>query len=280
MKPTVNLRLEQKDIYHLDQKIFTIPVKGQSPEVAGIVRERSDQSSSIYIGTGDCCHGHLYQLGSSPKGPFTLQGIFAVDLNVYDIFPLVWEQPYRGIFRSSTRPVLTAGSGCAGAGVRLLDMGSPQLHTIVPGKEYHHLIEKLYQPPLVDRGLESLPVIRVDAQGNIVLDIHLIAQRIITEDTLPDSRSAKINLQAKPYVVDNFFLNTLDITDRLYAAGIDIEKTRELFQQNYHRIRPSYKNNPLTAMDIDRAAFPLEFVFSAETKPTFPSQKLISLGRN
>lgn len=85
--------------------------------VVGILPDAEDSpSGTIFIGTGECCHGHLYIFGYG-GGLFNhenserpeLTNVYPIDFNIYDILPL------------DQRIVLVTGFGCSGSGVRLVN---------------------------------------------------------------------------------------------------------------------------------------------------------------
>lgn len=231
------------------EDLFSIPVARQSPYVAGYLQQ-DKETYKVIIGTGQCCFGNVYYLTSYgwDHGHPKLDSILPADMNVYDLLPAVWAEPYRGPLQSTYGPIVMTGSGCAGAGVRLLDVGHPEIHSLVDRDEYFNLYREFNKK--IGGGVNYWPALRLNNAGEIVIDIHIQSYRKVPNQ--PPSPHPEVEAM----IVDNLIVNSITLNDRLHTAGIDIEKTIEQYQQQYRRVRAGFAQEMAT-MDKERMKFPL-----------------------
>jgi hypothetical protein len=188
-----NLIVTGSDLFLGGRKIFTVPVQHHTMSeirVAGLVEwEREGvlrgTVSELFLGTGTCCHGHLYKLDNQGKGGLVLKQIITIDTNVMDILPII---------RENAISVLVVGYGCAGAGVRLVDMMSPRTVDIMPQAEF--------RAQFMPHGHFTKPTFRFDG------------------------KSIDLNVELGGWLADRI----VNLNDVLTKAGVDIEKTMGLLE--------------------------------------------------
>jgi hypothetical protein len=170
-----------------------------------LVRHHEDSwlgpgSATVYVGTGGCCHGHVYELHYR-KGEKVLEcsQIVAADTCVRDMLPVVVDYEKTG-FPNDHSGVLVTGIGCAGAGVRLLDMSYSGRIDVITSKEYYNL----------KRG-NVTPLPRFNIKGGKILLELLNLHHLWLEDSK-------------------------DITSTLEGCGVRIDETIKL-QEKYERLR-------------------------------------------
>jgi hypothetical protein len=214
------------------ETIFVIPVRHATMDTVTVVgfweRSKDDPSPTIYVGSGTCCHGHLYELEKHGENvPYVLDQVIAVGTNLMDILPAVVNYEKAGF--PNGNGVLVVGYGCAGAGVRLISTYYPRCVDVVSTEQFRSQIQ---------HGQHTSPVFRVDkSTGTIHLDFRWAGWRVkagmYRDPALPsilaDSQTEEF------YVSSADLLATIDLSPRLEEVGVDVRKTIELVT-NYRRL--------------------------------------------
>ncbi len=203
---TERLNFERDNVLLDGEVIFSVPHR---PAVSGInLLGVPQHGRRIYIGSGQCCYGLITILddiageGETPK--FQLDGFRVPDFNAYDIIPA--HADYKKTGFANEGAILTAGYGCAGSGVRLIDTYYPKTIEVVSGEEFQEMWDSRIQKRLMPR---------------INVNEH---RGIITLDLLQSSSIAQDIWASK------------DLTPVLNDLGVDVEKTIEA-NREYTRIR-------------------------------------------
>jgi hypothetical protein len=119
--PLVDLiSFNQGELYLNGDLTFKVPLVGffmDEINVVGIDQE----SETIYVGTGECCRGHLYTITKIEEA-FLLSKITSVDFNVFGILP-------------TNLGELVSGWGCDGLGVRFVPHSSHVIHQVISSEE-------------------------------------------------------------------------------------------------------------------------------------------------
>jgi len=197
------------------EKIFSIPPQNKTMmdiTAVGFWEPTKDSwYSTIYVGSGTCCHGHLYTLILRKEGCF-LHNIFSVDINVRDILP-VW-------LSSDGLGITVVGQGCSGAGVRFFEGDfRPRFMDIFSQEQYEGY---------VPHGKTAAPLFSVEKEGGgtICINFHKTGwQRKSGTTRNPDLPSIIADSQAEEFVVSPDLWGVADITPNLIDAGVDIDKT-------------------------------------------------------
>jgi hypothetical protein len=153
----------------------------------------------IYVGTGYCCHGHVYKLDQIRKDELRTIQILSVDLNVYDLLPVIVDYKKTG-FCNEHAGIIVTGYGCAGQGVRLLDTLCPKSIDVISTDD----CDEMYGSDFNTEGFACV-------EGAELIDL------VIRRNGGGGSRKK-------------------DITNILREAGVDIEKTFEMLKR-YKKIK-------------------------------------------
>ncbi|MDP3727081.1 MAG: hypothetical protein Q8R35_00390 [bacterium] len=141
-----NLTFAGSRVFENDNIVFEVPIKRHTMDVirtAGMVRRpHPDAFSTMYAGTGDCCHGLLYVIARHRNGDL-LDHVVSVPTNVMDILP-VWVDYKRAGITNNDVGVLVTGYGCAGAGVWLIDYYSIRFIELMGHDEFWRLLGDVY----------------------------------------------------------------------------------------------------------------------------------------
>lgn len=200
---TNRLTKTSRAVFLYNQPIFNSLVDAHSVVSAGW--QESDDESTIYVGEGGCCNGHLYRLTKSKQKP-VIDAIVNLPFGPEDILPVV-------LWNNSRAPVLVVGSACDGAGVRIVNTLHPfSVGEVMGGKKYGELrtFPKAYIP--------STPRFRVDQS---------------TETIHVDMLRGVYWRNTDRYFVSSEVLARMDITPRLREVGVDVGATMKLVA-NYH----------------------------------------------
>lgn len=219
------------DLFLNGEKIFSIPIKHASKDTVTCVgfweQTKDDHFPVIYVGSGTCCHGHLYKLAKySAKGPYLLSQIISVDTNLMDILPVSVNYQKAGFPNSDG--VMVVGHGCAGAGVRLVSTYDLKIVDVVSAEQYH------LQIPCSQL---TFPHFRVDKfMGTIHLDFSQAGWRMkagMRRD--PAFPSLLVDTRTMEFHVSSDLGGTMDLTPRLEEVGVNLSKTLELIS-DYQRL--------------------------------------------
>jgi hypothetical protein len=115
--------------------------------------------------------------------------------------------------------LLAVGSGCSGAGVRLVTLSSPKVFTVMGREEYDALLPQ---------GGHGKPMFRIDqADWRIHLDILRAGYRLKPgKKRDPKLPSILLDRQSEEFFVDcSDIYRSVDITDKLRQAGVHIDET-------------------------------------------------------
>lgn len=222
------LNFEGDKVFLNGEVIFSIPVRHETKDtvtVVGFWEPKDGHFPAIYVGSGTCCHGHLYELEKhKAEDPYVLSQIIAVDTNLMDILPASVNYKKAGFPNSNG--VLVVGHGCAGAGVRLVGTYYPRFVDVVSAEQYFSQIS---------RGQHTSPVFRVD-KATIHLDIRRAGWRVKAgmrrDPALP---SILADARTEEFYVSSDLWGTMDLTPRLEEVGVDVSKTIELVT-SYRRL--------------------------------------------
>ncbi len=141
----------RKVFFDNDEIVLPEGVRG-SPFVAAVIEDKTcwlnkekvleeGLTSEVYVGSGECCNGHLTRYLVKPMKP---RDIMSVDFIVYDILPMFEYRVLSGTYYGDGRKeekwgffidhpkLLVTGMGCSGDGVRLLDMYHHEQKDILP----------------------------------------------------------------------------------------------------------------------------------------------------
>jgi len=229
MVMTTGLGCEGGRLFLDGELIFTVPVEESTSSrinLAGYWEPAQDIFSTIYVGSGSCCHGHLYELIKPRDGAYILGGINSVDTNVWDILPVSVDCDRAGF--PTPRGVLVVGHGCAGSGVRLISTYYPQSVDVVPAEQYRSQF-----PP---QELAS-PIFRVDhTLESIYLDFRRAGWRVKPgKRRNPALPSIVADSEAEEYFISSDLWSSLNITSRLEEVGVDLGETLGLVS-SYRRL--------------------------------------------
>lgn len=226
MKATA-LSFQNGVVYLNGQTIFTVPVKRATMNtvtVLGYNEFDGELGDQLLVGTGTCCHGHLYKLQKS-EGEYPLSQVIAVDTNVMDILPVSVDYKKTGFANESA--VLVVGYGCAGAGVRLLGTSYPRMIDVITSEQLMANIPN---------GQHAAPIFRADKNSGT---IHLDIRRAGFQQKPGTKREAGLPSilvdKNEEFRVSVDVWTSMNITKRLEEVGVDIGKTIELVS-TYRRI--------------------------------------------
>lgn len=229
-------QIKESGLFLDERQVFEPPLGGI--DTGGVLKSKDSDKHvhyDVYLGTGDCCNGHVY-FGAVHKDGFSLYDIVAVDTNVQDLIPLVFRdgaKPPDGVSRAPLDScVLVVGAGCAGAGVRIVNLKGVRITDVIPTQEYYDT----HYAELVRRGLQHEPRFRVDVQnGRIYVDLLKNKVQVRAGMTRDPNFPTALWHPADEYVVLPDVALTVDLTQRLAGLGVDIAKTIEMLR-SYHRI--------------------------------------------
>lgn len=183
------------NLFENDNIVFETPIKRHTMDVirtAGVL-QRPGCFTTMYAGTGTCCHGFLYVImRGHPKGDL-LDHAVSVPTNVMDVLPVEVDYKRAGTLNDHSVALIT-GYGCAGAGVWLVDYYSIRFIELVGHDELWNLLG----PSRV--GMPH-PQFRVEGQ--------------------------RIFLDASCYA---YIENTIDLTLRFETKGVKLAETLELLK--------------------------------------------------
>ena len=132
---SANFRISLGDLYLDDQLIFSVPIKASGSKSISMIRyyQKVDKEPSrIFVGTGTCCHGHIYTLYLR-NDKWCLENIIEAPTNVMDVIPASIKDEY---FEDGISGILLVGYGCSGEGVFFTKTNSgPASWTSVFSKE-------------------------------------------------------------------------------------------------------------------------------------------------
>jgi hypothetical protein len=195
-------RFDKGDLFIDDKLVFTVPIKNDTMyeiKLIGVLEGANPARGRIYVGTGSCCHGHLYVLGVGADY-VQLSDIFAADTNVCDILPVDSGRAAVG----GVEDILITGIGCTGRGIRMFNVCKQRMIDIISNEEYSGLMMNM-------SGVYPRFAVDVD-KGEIFLELH-------------EFNSGR-------------YRDHVNLRERLEAQGVDIEKTIRLYEDYHKTERP------------------------------------------
>lgn len=188
----------------------------------------------IFIGTGSCCYGFLMDISRghpsdhpwSPSVEWSRGRIMTADMCINDILPVEGDYKKNSIFGQGT--VLIAGNGCAGAGVRLVHGGYPTYLDILSTKEFNLMVDN-------NPVRQSLSINPTTGAYEFVVN-EWKRRPIPGKERDPMVPSFCLDTNAEETYLDKEPKVVVDITPRLLAVGLDLEKSHKI-ANSYNRIR-------------------------------------------
>ena len=162
-------------------------------------------TNTILVGTGECCHGHVYVIEEPKQGKTVLQDIVSVDVVVMVLMQIVADSRKVNL-NNPVSGALVVGYGCSGAGVEIIDTFARKPIDVMNCKEFLGLYRdevKGIANPIVK------PVFEWNSEGGI--ELHVTSGPLLTDNGYKPMLNLKI-----------------DLSDRLRKIGVNLDLTRSM----------------------------------------------------
>ena len=193
-----------------------IEVPDKNSQTSSIHIARIGKSRQVYLGTGTCCDGFVATGAIADEGreyrkgeKGTFHQTYSFPFNVYDTIPVIMNEKSK---HTGYLGILATGSGCSGAGVRVITGPSyeREITDIVSTNHYEDLRKTEFDITSV------LPKLRIE-ENEIYLDFHTI---------LTEKDFTKVG-DDSPKTLSHMPGLSKDITSWLIMGGVDVAKTIE-----------------------------------------------------
>lgn len=225
------LSFKENRLYLDGNEILSIPGNKTCARI-NIVGVRG---GSIYIGTGGCCHGYLFEMEKSAGESFVLDDFFSVDFNIFEMMPVVM----RGE-NSLNRAMLVSGYGCAGSGIRIVSTYDARSISVISRDEYKGVEDFKPEDIGLDKtGFKEHRLNLDDKAGKISLDLYNIGKRVKSGMTRQAGVPEFLMTGEEEYCVSDRASKSENLTQRLERFGVDIPASLELarsFRKIYSKI--------------------------------------------
>jgi hypothetical protein len=93
--------------------------EGTTSRIPGLENKGWLHDTEVIVGGGGCCFGYLHCLNSRGQ----IVKILPIDFNIFFILPIIWiDERYSDEKYRLSMGLLLSGAGCAGQGVRFIDL--------------------------------------------------------------------------------------------------------------------------------------------------------------
>lgn len=212
------LDFHDSQLYLDEKEILRSPGNGSNGEIDIVTTTFINNKQIIYVGTGGCCHGYLLELKKDYDKNFTLNEIFAVNFNVFEILPLILRSEL-GSGSSNEHAVLVAGSGCAGSGLGLVNLYQVRYLDVITREQYKFALGLKFKHPRLSGDYES---------SKVNFELYDIRTRLLPGRIRDPKVPNCLVTSAEEFYISDYASYKLDITQKLEELGVDILKTLEL----------------------------------------------------
>ncbi len=206
--------INRGELYLDGCEVFRVPIGNEVERVinvAGVVRCEEDGGKivAIYVGTGGCCHGHVYKLNVTTAG-VEVDDIFSVDLCVQDLLVVGVDHGVAGV--NCHDAVVVVGSGCCGSGVRLVSTYGMDVREVVSGDGQREITGANF----------NRPRFRIEGE-RVFADYYPVGHRPRPGRTR-DSKlpSLLVNTGDEEFYVAERAMGSIDVTAQLIALGAEV----------------------------------------------------------